>query len=177
MGHCLFESIALVSNIATIMGFLIALHLWVNWKKQQNYSFNRDKIFEAEIAVSKAYTSLMNYMQLTYEQQLRKLEKSMVVDQNSHQALLEKTVIDIKENLNNYDLAVHTLSVLNVKYTKEILINKHFLNNQFMSYCEQMHYKKTSKDLIQYYWNDVLPEMQSKRSLATKHLADLRIEI
>lgn len=40
--------VSLVANFATIIGLFIALRVWRTWRKQQNYSFIRDKLYEQE---------------------------------------------------------------------------------------------------------------------------------
>lgn len=40
--------VSLIANLATILGLIIAFRVWRTWRKQQNYSFIRDKLYDQE---------------------------------------------------------------------------------------------------------------------------------
>lgn len=169
--------ISIVANLCTIAAFGIAVHLWRTWKKQQNYSFTRDKIFEAEIAVVKLYTVLMQLVELNYKHKLQVISFSQTPPPEYFKNLIDDLNFQVVDYLKAYDLAIYTLEVLDLDYSNEVLIHNQILYNSFHVYMEQMHFKTTTENLIEYFWNVVTPEMINKKKTAMKHLAELRKSI
>ncbi|MCK4088384.1 hypothetical protein HCY58_15200 [Acinetobacter radioresistens] len=120
-----FEVISLIANVCTIIASYIAFHVWRSWKKQQNYSFKRDKIFEVEFAISKMYSTLETY----YEQY--KIIKAAYIANNSipldpryvHQQLKELD-IEFEKNLSRYTEAVYSLEILEIETPENFFINR-----------------------------------------------------
>lgn len=169
--------ISIVANLCTIAAFAIAVHLWRTWKKQQNYSFTRDKIFEAEIAVVKLYTVLMQLVELNYKYRLQVISFSNTPPPEHFKNLIDNLNIQVIDYLKTYDLAIYTLEVLELDYSSEVLIHNQILYNNFHAYMEQMHFKTTTENLIEYFWKDVTPKMFDKKKLAMTHLSELRKSI
>lgn len=120
-----FDIVSLIANICTIAAFCVAVHVWLTWKKQQNYSFKRDKIFEVEFAISKMYSTLETY----YEQY--KILKAAYMANNSipldpryiHQQLKELD-IEFEKNLSRYTEAVYSLEILEIEIPENLFINQ-----------------------------------------------------
>ena len=168
------EAISLIANICTIVAFIIAVHLWLTWKKQQNYSFERDKIFEAELAVSKLHTALMNYISEHYNYKLKDIPSSTVIDPPYYQHRFREAESLIQSLSVEYELAIHALSVLEVAYSKDEIISYFMLDSYYMDLVKQINECEETESLTQLYWKKMIPEMMSKRSKASKHLANIR---
>lgn len=118
-----FEVISLIANVCTIIASWIAFQVWRSWKKQQNYSFKRDKIFEVEFAISKMYSTLETY----YEQY--KIIKAAYIANNSipldpryiHQQLKELD-IEFEKYLSRYTEAVYSLEILEIEVPENLFI-------------------------------------------------------
>lgn len=99
------------ANIATILGLAIAFTVWINWKKQQNYPFVRDKLSEQELCL----VNLLLSFQSTIENysSLRKKELSAANDR------------EIEEVRKKFELSYDALKANNSRYT----INHIFISN------------------------------------------------
>ncbi|WP_336151165.1 hypothetical protein [Acinetobacter ursingii] len=171
------ELVSLLANICTVIALVLAIYLWSTWKKQQNYSFMRDKVFEAEIAVAKAYTVLMQLVEYDYNYRLQLINMSNTPPPEYYKNQRDNLNLQIENYLKEYDFAIYSLEVLGLGISKDILINYQILQNNFGNYMDQVRFKKTTEELINYFWNSAIPEMQDRKKNAMTHLSKLRKSI
>lgn len=177
MGCNFTEVISLTANVCTILAFGVAAHLWWTWKKQHNYSFTRDKIFEAEIAISKLHTAHMSYVHEYFEYKLADLKTNEVFDPPYYQQKFRDAQNSIDKYANEYDVALHSLSVLDVGYPKDKIKNFMKLDSFYTSYMNKLNEFEDTETLTAYFWDKALPEMQDSRKQAIASLTKIRKEL
>lgn len=94
--------VSLIANIATILGLVIAFTVWINWKKQQNYPFIRDKLSEQEQCLANLLLSII----VTMDDYLG-LRKNELSAENG---------LKIEQARKNFELSYNTLKANNSKY-------------------------------------------------------------
>lgn len=171
------EAISLIANICTIVAFIIAVHLWLTWKKQQNYSFTRDKIFEAELAVSTLHTAHMNYVSKHHAYKLKDLQTTEVIDPPFYQQLFREAEQLVQSSSVEYDLAIHSIRVLGVNYSEEEILSYVLLENYYMNFVNQINECESVQELSKLYFEKIAPEMIETRNGASKHLKIIRVNL
>lgn len=56
------QFVSLLANISTVIALIMAIILYWKWRKQQNYTFIRDHIFDLEKSLSQTYLLLLDAM-------------------------------------------------------------------------------------------------------------------
>lgn len=56
------QVVSLLANISTVIALFMAIILYLKWRKQQNYTFIRDHIFDLEKSLSQTYLLLVDAM-------------------------------------------------------------------------------------------------------------------
>lgn len=173
---CISEIVSFVANLCTIAAFVIAVILWRTWKKQQNYSFTRDKIFEAELAVSKLHTAQINYFSKHYEYKLKDIPATKVIDPQYYQRIFREAEQLVQSLSVEYDLAIHSLRVLEVNYSEDEIISFIMIESYYMDFVNQINQCEDTESLIKFYWT-AISQMVETRKKASKHLASIRKDL
>jgi len=103
--------IANIVTILSVLGLLISILGWVFWKKQQNYSFIRDKLSEQELCLTNLLLSFQSTMENYFS--LRKNELSAAND------------MEIEQVRKKFELSYDTLKANNSRYD----VNHIFISN------------------------------------------------
>ncbi|SEO13357.1 hypothetical protein [Acinetobacter sp. yr461] len=108
--------VSLIANIATILGLVIAFTVWINWKKQQNYPFIRDKLSEQELCLTNLLLSFQSTMENYFS--LRKNELSAANDREIEEVRkkFELSYDTLKANSSRYD--VNHIFISNLAFKK-----------------------------------------------------------
>lgn len=170
-----------ISNFAelcTIAAFFIALIVWITWRNPQNYSFKRDKIFEAEFAVSKMYSALEFY----YEKY--KVTKAEYICNNSrpldprylHQGLLELEA-EFQKCINGYIEALYCLSILEVSQPKEFFFSKKEIQEEKDRFLIELNAIWNVNELYDLIDNKILLKLNKNKVNALGYLKKVRESI
>ncbi|WP_151859405.1 hypothetical protein [Acinetobacter nosocomialis] len=139
------QYISIAANLMTIIGGLLAFYVFYNWKKQENYSFTRDKIFECEVIYARLLTSIQNYIEI-YKEEVpfspNRLNKTNLELTNVLLAEVRKTIDPL---WNEYELSLYSLRVLEVNYNIEKLPNFIALNGQMKRYIDFLNKTETKE--------------------------------
>lgn len=142
-----FEIISLIANVCTILAFLAAFYLLMIWKKQHNYSFARDKIFEVELIYAKLLTSMEGYL-VYYKDEFPFPPNRIGLDVlDITNVFLKRYRAEINEYAIKYEEALFALSILNVKYNKDLVVEAFIAKSHFEKYLEQIR-SCTTKDEV-----------------------------
>ena len=148
--------------IATLYAVWIAHTTWKTWKNQQNYSFARDKIFECELIVNKLTVTLTNYINGYYHYRLKTINNEHV-DHSEFKQYINNQGIENNLLLIKYDEMLGALDILKIECDRDILINRVFVASKFEEYIARINQCVESKELVNLFWQQLLPEMQDFR--------------
>lgn len=145
------QYISIAANLMTIIGGLLAFYVFYNWKKQENYSFTRDKIFECEVIYARLLTSIQNYIEI-YKDEVpfspNRLNKTNLELTNVLLAEVRKTIDPL---WNEYELSLYSLRVLEVNYNIEKLPNYIALNGQMKRHIDFLNKTETKEQVAETY--------------------------
>ncbi|NNP75518.1 hypothetical protein A7P54_03675 [Acinetobacter sp. Ac_3412] len=100
----------------------------MTWKKQQNYSFKRDKVFDLELIINKIKGIEIAYLDL-YTSHLLTLAKQQNPSSLPHQLTILSN--DLLLAINEYSTAKEALDIINVNYNKGKIISKNKMQANF----------------------------------------------
>lgn len=141
------EWVSLLANIGTIIALVIAAITWWTWKKQQNYSFVRDKIFECELVFAQLLTCLENYFEIFEREVPFHPNRLNTKNLELTNVLLNRTREKLEPLWLEYELALYSLDVLNVNYARENLSNRSIYESRFKSYIQKFSDCKTGAEV------------------------------
>lgn len=170
------ELISLIANLCTIAAFGVALHVWLTWKKQHNYSFVRDKVFESEIVVIDTYTSLVCTIQVYIECKRIYLVNNLIGDPQFLREDFKKSEALLYREFYRYKAAQTKLNSLKIKYDPDILIDYECLHLKWGDYKTQIHAVDNEHDLG-LILKIILKELDILAEKARQHLSCIRYEI
>lgn len=140
------DKIELFANICTITGFILAVCIFLTWRNQQNYSFTRDKIFEAEIIVKKIENSFKNYLEIKTNFLLGKNDPGFDSDYTKKRlSVMEENSVEL---LTEYSNVLSALEIINVKFDKEILIDEFALSANLGRHIRDINEAQDSVDSL-----------------------------
>ncbi|RZG47028.1 hypothetical protein [Acinetobacter wuhouensis] len=166
------EFISLIANICTIVGFFVAVHLLCIWKKQQNYGFERDKVFELELATDQLFKESIYYIITKRDIIKARLEGNFdrIYFENEMRLRLTNWQICLKE----YDLKLSSLNVLKKNYDKEILVTATQIQNHFDEIVDKMHNELDAQKAIQDFDQKYIIQANVAKELVLTHLREIR---
>ncbi|WP_336948649.1 hypothetical protein [Acinetobacter junii] len=133
------ETISLLANIATLLGLIFAIYVFFQWKRQSDYSFKRDVIFEAELATLDTFAALITTIQ-TYSECKRIY---LVNGNNQDPQFLRQDYIEKKKQLDQKIQTYHEnlvkLNISNINLDESIILNKNNMISKFESIITDIH--------------------------------------
>ncbi|WP_353166093.1 hypothetical protein [Acinetobacter sp.] len=140
--------VALLANIGTIIALIIAFVTWITWKKQQNYSFVRDKIFEVELVYARLLTSMQNYLNIFKDELPFKPNRIAIEAIDITNVFLREHREDINKYTSQYEDALFRLYILEVKYKEEFVANHSIIHSRFDRYISKLKECKTEEAVL-----------------------------
>lgn len=141
------DYLSCIANVCTILGFGIACRVWYTWKKQQNYSFTRDKIFDLEFSTSSIYSVFIEMIISYTRVKVGYLQDDIRYDPLYHSAI-ERKIINLKEKLDVYERGLVNLKLLELKYRESELPSKDEVDIFFKKCTDSLNHCKTKEDLV-----------------------------
>jgi hypothetical protein len=170
------EIISLLANIATLLGFIFALYVFFQWKRQSNYSFNRDVIFESELATLDTYVALITNVQ-TYSE----CKKIYLISGNDQDPqYLRQDYIETKKQfdlkIQHYQENVVKLNIININLNTSVFLSKEDIVNKQEGFIAKIHAISDPEEIPQKL-NDIILEISLLSNNATKFLSKTRKNI
>lgn len=160
---------------ATLYAVWIAHTTWKTWKEQHNYSFERDKVFELELAADQLFKEGIYYILTIKEIVKSKLAGNF--DQNLIEKELKLRLTNLQNCLKQYDLKLSSLDVLQIKYDKKILETAEEVGGHFDNIVNKMYGESEPQKALKDFDNIYIRQANSARILVLNHLNEVRKQI
>lgn len=170
------ESVSFLANIATVLGLIFAIYVFFQWKRQSDYSFNRDVIFESELATLDTYAALITTLQIYSE-----CKKIYLVNGNDQDPqYLRQDYIESKKQLDlkiqRYQENLVKLHISNINLNLNIILSKEDITTKLASFITEIHAIRSPEEIPQKL-NDIILEIGLLSNNSTKFLSDARRNI
>lgn len=169
------DLISLIANICTIAAFAVAVYVLAIWKKQQNYSFERDKIFELELAADQLFKESIYYI-ITIRDLIESRSRGNS-DKDFFEKELRLRLTNWQACLKQYDLKLSSLNVLLINFDKEILESAVKIGKYFDDIVDKMYAESNPQKAVNDFDAIYLQQANIARNLVLKHLREIREKI
>lgn len=160
---------------ATLYAVWIAHTTWKTWKTQQNYSFERDKVFELEMATDQLFKQAIYYIITVKDLIKAKLEGNF--EEFFFEKELKLRLSKLQDCLIQYDLKLSSIGVLKITYDKEILVSATQISNHFDDIVKKMYEETDAQKSLQYFDQKYIIQANIAKDLVLKHLREIRENI
>lgn len=169
------DVIGVIAAWANVFGLYLALRIALTWKNQHNYSFERDKIFELELATDQLFKEAIYYIITIRDVITARIQGNL--DQDFFKDELKIRLTNLQACLKQYDLKLSSLSVLGIDYNKEILESADRVNQYFDDVVDKMYAESKPEKALDDFEKIYLLQANVARDMVLKHLKEIRKKI
>ncbi|UOG18706.1 hypothetical protein [Acinetobacter sp. PK01] len=175
------EYVALFSNICTILAFILALILFIKWKRQHDYSFIRDHLFDLEKSFFEAHvlhlTVMVKYCSFRIFELQNENSSKIEIEEKKYQESYDQFKNKYWSYQTNYNL------LLNMDRNSEFFINPLRLSlinsdldykfNEFKLSVDN----KTDIDDLKEYLSDEVEKLRKSAVEILVYMGDIRKDL